>query len=703
MNNNQEMKRAENNKTNNTNNVVQGKRNNSVNPDKNNPNSWNKNQKNKEDRDQGKNQNKNQERKPKNKKPNNNNGKSPVLYFILLAIIGILAFRAFSPEGSTSMFSSFGAQGGYRSESKTIEYSEFKKLINDNELESISIGQTLIKGVSKRVNETDPTILYTAKKVQDSTLVPLLDEKGIKYTGFSEQNIFTDIIGWLLPVFIIIAFWIFMTNRMQKNMGGGMFGMGGSKKLINSEKPDVIFDDMAGNKEAKEEVAEIVDFLKHPDRYRAVGAKIPRGVLLVGPPGTGKTLLAKAVAGEADVPFFSMSGSSFIEMFVGLGASRVRDLFAMAKKEPASIIFIDEVDAIGKSRAAGGMVSGNDEREQTLNQLLAEMDGFGSDSTVIVLAATNRPEVLDPALLRPGRFDRQVLVDKPDFKGRIEILKVHIKNVNLHNNVDLNEIAKLTAGLAGADLANIINEAALLAGRNNQKEVSQDNLKEAVERGIAGLEKKSRRISPKEKKIVAYHESGHAVVSEMTRGSDRVNKVSIIPRGMAALGYTLNTPEENKYLLQKHELIAKIDVLLGGRAAEDIFLGEISTGASNDLERATDILKSMVSYYGMTDVSGLMVLEKPRNVFLNGGLGSSRDYSEQTSQAMDNYIKGMLNERYLHVKELLEEYRVAIEAMVKELFEKEVIDGSRVREILSNYEKENNLDTKLVSRDETQE
>lgn len=638
--------------------------------------------------------------KKQNKKPNNNqnNGnKNPILYFVLLAIIGVIAFRFLSPDGaSSSMFGNFNN----KNESKTIEYSEFKKLISDGALESISIGQTLIKGIAKKENESDNTILYTAKKVQDSTLVPLLDEKGIKYTGFSEQNIFTDILGWLLPVFIIIAFWLFMANRMQKNMGGGMFGMGSSKKLINSEKPDVVFDDMAGNKEAKEEVAEIVDFLKYPDRYRAVGAKIPRGVLLVGPPGTGKTLLAKAVAGEADVPFFSMSGSSFIEMFVGLGASRVRDLFAMAKKEPASIIFIDEIDAIGKSRAAGGVVSGNDEREQTLNQLLAEMDGFGSDSTVIVLAATNRPEVLDPALLRPGRFDRQVLVDKPDFKGRIEILKVHIKSVNLHNNVDLNEIAKLTAGLAGADLANIINEAALLAGRNNQKEVRQIHLKEAVERGIAGLEKKSRRISPKEKKIVAYHESGHAVVSEMTRGSDRVNKVSIIPRGMAALGYTLNTPEENKYLLQKHELIAKIDVLLGGRAAEDVFLGEISTGASNDLERATDILKSMVSYYGMTDVSGLMVLEKPRNVFLNGGLGSQREYSEQTSQAMDVYIKGMLNERYLHVKELLEEYRVAIEVMVKELFEKEVIDGLRVREILHSYEVENNLTTKLVTRDE---
>ena len=451
-------------------------------------------------------------------------------------------------------------------------------------------------------------------------------------------------------------------------------------------------DDMAGNAEAKEEVVEIVDFLKYPERYAAVGAKIPRGVLLVGPPGTGKTLLAKAVAGEANVPFFSMSGSSFIEMFVGLGASRVRDLFEMAKKDAPSIIFIDEIDAIGKSRAAGSMVGGNDEREQTLNQLLAEMDGFGSESApVIVLAATNRPEILDPALLRPGRFDRQVLVDKPDFEGRLEILKVHIKDVALARDVDLHEIAKFTAGLAGADLANIINEAALLAGRENHKE--------AVERGIAGLEKKSRRISPKEKKIVAYHESGHAVVSEMTKGADRVNKVSIIPRGMAALGYTLHTPEENRYLMQKHELMAEVDVLLGGRAAEEVFLDEISTGASNDLERATGILKSMISYYGMTDVSGLMVLEKQRNTFLGGG-GASREFSEQLAQEIDTHIKNTLDERYTYVKNLLRDYKDAIESMVKELFDKEVIDGARVREIIEEYEKANNLQSRLIPIEE---
>ena len=495
------------------------------------------------------------------KKPNT---KNPILIFIIVGIIAIFLFKLLSPDDS-SLFGRLGTN----STSQTIEYSEFKQYIKNGQIQSVSIGQTMIKGISKSSN---PTIYYTTRKVQDTTLIPLLDEYKVSYSGFSEQNFLTDMLGWLMPVLIIMAIWIFLTNRMQRNMGGGVFGLGNASKLINAERPNVRFDDMAGNKEAKEEVVEIVDFLKYPERYAAVGAKIPKGVLLVGPPGTGKTLLAKAVAGEANVPFFSMSGSSFIEMFVGLGASRVRDLFDKAKKEAPSIIFIDEIDAIGKSRAAASVVGGNDEREQTLNQLLAEMDGFGSSAPVIVLAATNRPEVLDPALLRPGRFDRQVLVDAPDFKGRIEILKVHIKGVKVGKDVDLNEIAKFTAGLAGADLANIINEAALLAGRENKQEVLHKHFKEAMERTMIGLEKKSRRLSPKEKRIVAYHESGHALMGEVTKGAHRVNKVSIIPRGMGALGYTLHTPEENRHLEQKHEMLATIDVLLGGRASEEVFL-----------------------------------------------------------------------------------------------------------------------------------
>lgn len=641
-------------------------------------------------------QNQNNNPNPQDKKPNNFFNQNPLLMFVIFAIIAIVAFRILSPSGEVSKLS--GA-----TTTKTINYYELKKLIENKEVDFVAIGQTNIKATAQNGGNK---IAYNAQRVNpDNTLIPLLDEKGVEYTGYSENNWLSDMLfGWVLPVFIFFAIWMFLASRMQKNMGSGILGIGSSKKLVNAEKPNVKFEDMAGNAEAKDEVVEVVDFLKNPERYAALGAKIPKGVLLVGPPGTGKTLLAKAVAGEANVPFFSVSGSSFIEMFVGVGASRVRDLFENAKKEAPSIIFIDEIDAIGKSRAAGGMISGNDEREQTLNQLLAEMDGFNSDSSpVIVLAATNRPEVLDPALLRPGRFDRQVLVDKPDFEGRVEILKVHIKNIKLARNVDLFEVAKLTAGLAGADLANIVNEAALLAGRGNKKEVEQSDFLEAVERGIAGLEKKSRRISPKEKKIVAYHESGHALIAEITKGAKKVTKVSIIPRGLAALGYTLNTPEENKYLMQKHELLAEVDVLLGGRAAEAVFLGEISTGASNDLERATDIIKAMVSYYGMTDVAGLMVLEKQRNVFLNGGLGSSREYSEEMAQKMDLHIKAALNERFEAVKNALETYREAIESMVKELFEKETIDGQKVREIISEYEKANHLTSRLVVEETKEE
>ncbi|MBR2495277.1 ATP-dependent zinc metalloprotease FtsH [Helicobacter sp.] len=630
-----------------------------------------------------------------NDNPNNDKKppmkQNPILLFVVFAIVAMLVVKFTSADSSLGGFGT--------SASRNIEYYELKQLIATKQVQNVSIGQTIIK--ASGIDASGAKVVYVARKVTDPSLVPLLEEHKISYGGFSESNFFTETLGWLLPIFVFLGLWMFLASRMQKSMGGGIFGMGSSKKLVNAEKPKVKFDDMAGNEEAKEEVVEIVDFLKYPDRYAAVGAKIPKGVLLVGPPGTGKTLLAKAVAGEANVPFFSMSGSSFIEMFVGLGASRVRDLFEMAKKEAPSIIFIDEIDAIGKSRAAGGMISGNDEREQTLNQLLAEMDGFGSENApVIVLAATNRPEVLDPALLRPGRFDRQVLVDKPDFNGRVQILKVHIKSVKLARDVDLEEIAKLTAGLAGADLANIINEAALLAGRNNQKQVSQVNLKEAVERGIAGLEKKSRRISPKEKKIVAYHESGHALVAEMTKGASKVNKVSIVPRGMAALGYTLNTPEENKYLMQKHELLAEVDVLLGGRAAEDAFLGEISTGASNDLERATDILKAMISYYGMTDENGLMVLEKQRNAFLGGGMGNAREFSEKTAEYVDVFVRRTLDERFKAVKQLLQEYDGAIESMVKELFDKEVIDGDKVREIIEAYEQENNMPSRIVKEQE---
>ncbi len=632
---------------------------------------------------------------PPNKNDNFFN-KNPLITFAIFSIVIIMLFKVFIGDESSIAGK---VNGSSVTRTQEVSYAELKKLIVNKQVQSVAIGQTYIRAIG---SDAGNKIAYTTRRIlgEDTKLTDLLDKQQIDYNGFNESNWFTEMFGWLFPFLIIIAIWMFFAGRMQKSMGGGILGMGSSKKLVNSEKPKTKFDDVAGAQEAKEEVLEIVDFLRSPGRYVELGAKIPKGVLLVGSPGTGKTLLAKAVAGEADVPFFSVSGSSFIEMFVGVGAARVRDLFEQAKKDAPSIIFIDEIDAIGKSRAAGGMMGGNDEREQTLNQLLAEMDGFGTDTPVIILAATNRPEILDPALLRPGRFDRQVLVDKPDYQGRIDILKVHIKGVKIDSDADIEEIARLTAGLAGADLANIVNEAALLAGRKSQKTVRQTDLREAVERAIAGLSKKSRRIDEKEKRIVAYHESGHALMAETSKGAKKVSKVSIVPRGLAALGYTLNTPEENKYLMQRHELIAEIDVLLGGRAAEEVFIGEISTGAANDLERTTDILKAMVQMYGMSDVAGLMVLEKQRNTFLGGGMTQAKEYSEKMAEEMDGFIKNTLYERYDIVKARLEEYRDAIEKMVELLYAKENISGDQVRSIIEEYEKENGIETKLSPKKE---
>jgi len=624
-----------------------------------------------------------------NKNNNNSNGffdKNPIIVFVIFSIVTIMAFKSFFPADGMNVNDGQTAYG--QSSSKNVAYSDIKKLINNGEIKYVGIGDTHIKALSKPTAGIVTT--YIARKVgNDDTLIPTLEKMGVEYGGINEKNLLVDMLfSWVLPLFFFFAIWMFLARKMSKSLGGGaggILGMGGAKKMINSEKPKVKFEDMAGNKEAKEEVTEIVEFLRNPDRYVNLGAQIPKGVLLVGPPGTGKTLLAKAVAGEADVEFLSVTGSSFIEMFVGVGASRVRDLFEQAKKVAPSIIFIDEIDAIGKSRASAGSMGGNDEREQTLNQLLAEMDGFSSDGApVIVLAATNRPEVLDPALLRPGRFDRQVLVDKPDLEGRVEILNVHIKDVKIAKDVDLREVAVMTAGLAGADLANVINEAALLAGRAQDNEVKAEHFKEAVERQIAGLEKKSRRISPKERKIVAYHESGHALIAEVTKGAKKVNKVSIVPRGLAALGYTLNTPEENKYLMQKHELIAEVDTLLGGRASEEVFIGEISTGAGNDLDRATDIIKSMATLYGMSDIeiAGLMVLHKQNNQFLGGGQ-SSKDYSDEMAHKLDDYIKRTLEERYQTVLQTLRDNSEAMEQMTHELLDKEVISGKRVQDIIT--------------------
>jgi cell division protease FtsH len=636
-----------------------------------------------------------------NKNDNNFFKDNPLIAFAIFSVVVIVIFKLFI--GNNQSMDTFNGANTPVVQTKKVTYSEIKELVKSDKIKELKITPTVIEAIG---NGAAGQTRFIAEKIpaNDPTFVPLLDKHNVKYTGVMGGGLMADLLSSILPILLFFGIWIFLAKRMSKGVGGGILGVGKAGKLINSEKPDVKFDDVAGVDEAKEEVKEIVDFLKYPERYIELGAKIPKGVLLVGPPGTGKTLLAKAVAGEASVPFFSVSGSSFIEMFVGVGASRVRDLFEQAKKESPSIIFIDEIDAIGKSRNSGGPMGGNDEREQTLNQLLAEMDGFGTDTPVIVLAATNRPEVLDPALLRAGRFDRQVLVDKPDYEGRLAILKIHSKDVKLSKNVDLEEIAKATAGLAGADLANIINEAALLAGRQNKKQIEQKDLMEAIERAFVGLEKKNRKINELEKKIVSYHESGHALMAELTVGATRVTKVSIIPRGLGALGYTLHLPdEENRFLKQKHELMAEIDVLLGGRAAEDVFVGDISTGAGNDLQRATDILRDMITKYGMSDVAGLMVLETSTGGAFLGGGQVVKDYSEKMAEAIDDTIKSILDSRYTYVKETLNEYAEAIENMTAELLEKEVIEGSKVQEIIKEFEEKSGKESRLAHVDKKSE
>ncbi len=637
---------------------------------------------------------------PKNDNNENNNNNffnnNPLLAFALFSIVIILIFKAMVGDGDS--LGDMVNDNNRASQTKQVTYSDVKTLIRDGKISTVKLTPSTIEAIS---NDDGKKMRYVAQNIPtiDKDLIPLLEAKNIKYEGMMGNGWLAELISMMLPILIFFAIWIFLAKRMQKGMGGGILGVGKAGKMINAEKPETRFDDVAGVEEAKEEVKEIVDFLKYPERYMELGAKIPKGVLLVGPPGTGKTLLAKAVAGEASVPFFSVSGSSFIEMFVGVGASRVRDLFEQAKKDAPSIIFIDEIDAIGKSRASGANMGGNDEREQTLNQLLAEMDGFGTNTPVIVLAATNRPEILDAALLRAGRFDRQVLVDKPDYEGRLQILKVHSEDVKLSKKVNMAIIAKSTAGLAGADLANIINEAALLAGRLNKKEIEQSDLMEAIERAFVGLEKKNRKINELEKKIVSYHESGHALMAELTKGATRVTKVSIIPRGLGALGYTLHLPdEENRFLKQKHELLAEIDVLLGGRAAEEVFLGEVSTGAGNDLQRATAIIKDMISVYGMSDVAGLMVLEQSQNSFIGGGM-ISKDYSEKMAEKIDEAVKSQLDEHYIHVKQTLKEYNGAIEDMAEVLLDIEVIEGAKVRSIIQAYEEREGMSSRLAHTD----
>lgn len=569
------------------------------------------------------------------------------------------------------------------SASERIPYSDFKKLIQQDKVEEVIMDSTSIKAILWPEEEQRVKKSITTIKVEDPDLIKELIAHNVKFSATSNsgwgQGLF---FLWLIPM----IFFLIMMSRARRGMpGGGLMSIGKSRANLYIDKDTgVTFDDVAGVDEAKEELKEIIDYLQNPQKYQRLGGKIPKGVLLVGPTGTGKTLLAKAVAGEAKVPFFSIGGSGFVEMFVGVGAARVRDLFAQAQEKAPCIIFIDEIDALGKVRAASPVSGGHEERENTLNQLLLEMDGFDTRKGVILMAATNRPEVLDPALLRPGRFDRHILVDRPDIKGREEILKVHCKNVTLGKDVDIKIIAARTPGFVGADLANVANEAALLAAREGKEAVGMDSFEEAINRGIAGLEKKKRVMNKKEQEIIAYHESGHALVAESVPGADKVHRISIIPRGISALGYTLQLPTEDRYLLTRSELLDRLAVLLGGRVAEEITFHEVSTGAQNDLERATDIAVSMVREYGMSEKMGPMTFQNGRRPqFLDVGFRTSRELSEEVSKDIDNEVKKLIFDTHERVKGILEENKDRLEVLAKLLLKKEVIEGEELRKIIS--------------------
>ncbi|MFH1152617.1 MAG: ATP-dependent zinc metalloprotease FtsH [Pseudomonadota bacterium] len=553
-----------------------------------------------------------------------------------------------------------------------IPYSDFMDALTQDRIVELAIGDKAIHGRMKDKN--GDLIAFKTVRV-DSDLSSKLSGHNVKYSGEMENTFLTTMFSWLFPILIFYGLWFFLMRRMQAGPAG-MMTLGKNKaKLVGEHDIETRFPDVAGCDEAKDELKEIVSFLIQPEIYQDLGGRMPKGVLLLGPPGTGKTLLARAVAGEARVPFFSISGSDFVEMFVGMGAARVRDLFTQAREKAPCIIFIDELDALGKARGAG-MIGGHDEREQTLNQLLVEMDGFDSSKGVVIMAATNRPEVLDPALLRSGRFDRQVLVDRPDVQGRKAILEIHAKKIKLADDVDLNIIAQKTPGFSGADLANVINEAALLSARKRKKNVGIEELDEAVDRLIGGLEKKNRVINPKEKEIVAHHEVGHALVAALTPGCDAVHKISIIPRGLAALGYTQQRPTEDRYLMSYQELLSKIDVLLGGRVAERLIFEDVTTGAHNDLQRATDIARAIVSEYGMGDTLGLSTYPKNQGPnYLGQGYGTtaSREYSEATASRLDEEIKTILHQREQKVFDLLNQKKSVLIEISKRLLEKEVL------------------------------
>ncbi|MBX5480703.1 MAG: ATP-dependent zinc metalloprotease FtsH [Myxococcaceae bacterium] len=606
---------------------------------------------------------------------------SPIGYLLLLAL-GFLLFR--------NVFQDVGV--------RRVSYSQFKKGVEDGLFTKVQISNEAVKGYlppNKAATVRDDSgfrsepaqLPWMAHRVPgDDDLVPLLEQKHIEYEGVQDGGLSDVLLVWLVPVGLALLFWSVMMRRVAGGIGQGPQGVmsfGKTRAKIHAESDTGVgFKDVAGIDEAVDELKEIVEFLKTPEKFRRLGGRIPKGVLLVGPPGTGKTLLARAVAGEAGVPFFSLSGSEFVEMFVGVGAARVRDLFAQAQAKAPCIIFIDELDAIGKSRNAGVM-GGHDEREQTLNQLLAEMDGFDSKLGLIILGATNRPEILDSALMRPGRFDRQVLVDRPDKRGREQILRIHVRDVKLGPDVDLKAIAARTPGFAGADLANVVNEAALLAARKNRDAVLRADFEEAIERVVAGLEKKNRRMNDREKEIVAHHEAGHAVVGWMLPYAERVTKVSIIPRGLAALGYTMSLPLEDRYLMSTEELRDKMAAMMGGRAAEELFVGEISTGAANDLTQATEIARAMVRDYGMSRLGPVAYGDgRPNNFLRQVGGGEPRNYSERTQQMIDDEVRAMTTEALERARQVLREHKDKLQMLAARLLAQEVIEEEEIKNIL---------------------
>ena len=560
---------------------------------------------------------------------------------------------------------------------RQISYSDFKGLLRSGQVAEVAVGDSVIQGTLKKAE--NGSTAFTTTRIEDPKLIEELDDASVKYSGEVVSRWLPEVLGWVVPFILLFAVWSFFFRRIGGAEGGVMSFARSKAKIYAEDDVKTTFQDVAGVDEAAQELREIVEFLKNPRKFTNLGGKIPKGVLLVGPPGTGKTLLARAVAGEAKVPFFSLSGSEFVEMFVGVGAARVRDLFSQAEQKAPCIVFIDELDALGKARVQSPIGS-HEEREQTLNQLLAEMDGFDARKAIIIMAATNRPEVLDVALLRPGRFDRQVLVDKPDVKGREEVLKIHVRNVKLDPAVDLRKVAARTAGFAGADLANLVNEAALLAARRDGTAVAMNDFNEAIDRLVAGLEKK-RVMSTREREIVAYHEAGHAIVASVLPNMDPVHKISIVARGFGALGYTMQLPLEDRYLMQKGDLLNQLAILLGGRSAEEIAVGVISTGAQNDLQRVTDVARAMVTEWGMSEKLGMVNYDhNRRGRFLDLGMPAERgNYSEETARMIDEEVKLIIGGAHEVARRVLHENRDVLERVTRYLLEKEVMEGDELR------------------------